>query len=82
MPVTGGPMVRTCGVFAMALLLACNIESSTIAPESDVSLAAGGAPGKSPRRGAADVTVVDLGYVRALDIEYPRTCSGVAGPMV
>jgi hypothetical protein len=60
-------MVRTCGLFAVALLLSCSTERSLTSPETDVSLAAGGVRGKP--LGGADVTVVNLGYYRAMDID-------------
>lgn len=60
-------MVRPCVLFAVALLLACETEPSLTSPESGVTLAAGGIRGRPP--GGADVTVVNLGYYRAMDID-------------
>ena len=61
-------MVRIRGLFVVTLLLACSTEPSLTAPESAISVAAGGARGK-PAGASAGVTVVDLGYYRAMDVD-------------
>ena len=61
-------MVRTRGLFAVTLLLGCSTEPSLTAPESVISVAAGGVRGKPPGA-SAEVTVVDLGYYRAMDVD-------------